>query len=256
MSEKTSKRKVVFRGSQAEHAYRVVLDLILRGRLVPGSPLSRRGLAKDLNLGVQPVTEALQRLEVDGLVESLPRVGTHVKIPSEQEIRGHYIVREALESQSARLFAEKASSREKEELSMLAAKLDSSYNKNDTEYQRGSKGWEDYWFDLHTQHAHFHMRVAECTGCRPLCEAMEKNQIVVFNWLFDIAFQPRTIPAHWHSELMQGLNSGEVETADRAMREHVRYGMEEVLRRRESYRGLGPSIGRGLSVVSSRSEEF
>ena len=251
MAEKKTKRKVVFRGSQAEHAYRVMLDLILRGRLVPGSPLSRRGLAKDLSLGVQPVTEALQRLEVDGLVESLPRVGTHVKIPSEQEIRGHYIVREALESQSARLFAEKASSREKEELSTLAAKLDSSYDMSESQYPRGSKEWEDYWFDLHTQHAHFHMRIAQCTGCLPLCEAMEKNQIVVFNWLFDIAFQPRTIPARWHSELMEGLSSADVGVADRVMRSHVRYGMEEVLRRRESYRGLGQGIGIGLTMSSS-----
>lgn len=238
MPEIELKRQMVLRGNHAEHAYRLILDLILRGQLPPGSSLSRRGLAKELHLGVQPVTQALQRLEADGLVESLPRVGTHVKLPSEQEIRGHYIVREALESQSARLFAEKASTQEKEELSRLASKLDSSYDTNDDHHPIGSKDREDYWFDLHTRHAHFHIRIAECTGCLPLCEAMEKNQIVVFNWLFDMAFQPRTIPPQWHTELMQGLNSGNVEVADRAMRNHVRYGMEELLRRRKTYRGL------------------
>src|SRR5580704_6739970 len=93
---------MVSRHSQSEEAYKSILDQILRGRLVPGAPLSRRGLAQALSLGVRPVTEALQRLEVEGLVESLPRIGTRVKLPTEQDVRGHYIVREALETESAR----------------------------------------------------------------------------------------------------------------------------------------------------------
>lgn len=255
MEKRKSKRHVAFRGSHAEHAYQLILDLILRGRLVPGSPLSRRGLARELQLGVQPVTEALQRLEADGLVESLPRVGTRVKMPSEQEIRGHYIVREALESQSARLFAEKASSQEKEELSLLAAKLDALYSKGNNKHP-DSNDWEEYWFDLHTRHAHFHMRIAECTGCLPLCQAMEKNQIVIFNWLFDIAFQPQAIPSKWHAKLIQGLNSGRVEAADRAMRTHVRYGMERLLRRRKTYRRLSDTISTRLHIKPQLLEEF
>lgn len=238
MSEINLSQQVSPRGNHAERAYQVMLDLILRGRLAPGAPLSRRGLARELQLGVQPVTEALQRLEADGLVESLPRVGTRVKVPTEQEIRGHYVVREALESQSARLFAEKASSQEKDELSLLAEDLDRSYDNNQRQDPTDAKELEDYWFELHTRHAHFHIRIAECTGCFPLREAMEKNQIVVFNWLFDMAFQPREIPARWHTQLMRGLNSGNVEVADQHMRTHVRYGMEELLRRRSTYRGL------------------
>src|SRR5690242_18344961 len=124
----TTQGTVGLRASQFEHAYGLILDQILRGRLLPGSAISRRGLASTLNMGVRPVTEALQRLESEGLIESLPRVGTRVKLPSEQDIRGHYIVREALESQSARLFAEKSSNREREELAAIARRLDALYD--------------------------------------------------------------------------------------------------------------------------------
>jgi DNA-binding GntR family transcriptional regulator len=70
--------------------------------------LSRRQLAEEMGMSVVPVAEALQRLETEELVESQPRVGTRLRIATPQDVRGHYVVREALETQSARLFAEKA----------------------------------------------------------------------------------------------------------------------------------------------------
>jgi DNA-binding GntR family transcriptional regulator len=38
-------------------------------------------------MSVIPVSEALQRLEADRLVEIPPRAGTRVRIPSEREVR-------------------------------------------------------------------------------------------------------------------------------------------------------------------------
>ena len=48
-----------------------------------------------------PVSEALLRLEIEGLLESRPRAGTRVRIPSPEDVQGHYVVREALEVQAA-----------------------------------------------------------------------------------------------------------------------------------------------------------
>src|SRR3569833_2933672 len=94
--------------SLSSRAYSEIRSAILSGELALGSPISRRNLARDLGMSVVPVSDALQRLETEGLVESWPRVGTRVRIPTAQDIRGHYVVREALESQSARLFSQKA----------------------------------------------------------------------------------------------------------------------------------------------------
>ena len=93
--------------SLSEQAYSVIRDRILKGEIALGAPLSRRRLAAELGMSLLPVSEALQALESDGLVESRPRVGTRVCFPTVEEIRERYQVREALESQAARLYAER-----------------------------------------------------------------------------------------------------------------------------------------------------
>src|SRR5688500_17900249 len=91
-----------------EEAYQCIRGGILSGALPFGAILSRRVIAEQLKISIVPVGDALQRLEGDGLVESRPRVGTRVRIPTAKAIRGHFILREALETQSARIFAEQA----------------------------------------------------------------------------------------------------------------------------------------------------
>ena len=92
----------------ADQAYLSIREEILRGRLRPGAPLSRRRLARELGMSVVPVADALRRLEEAGLVESRSRAGTRVRVPSESDVKNLYELREALESQSARLFTQRA----------------------------------------------------------------------------------------------------------------------------------------------------
>src|SRR5688572_32303168 len=122
-------RGVAMRGpaepsSLAAEAYVFVRQRILRGDLALGQVISRRKLAAELGMSFLPVSEALLRLEFEGLLESRPRAGTRVRIPSREDVRGHYILREALEVQAARLFAAVASAEERAELQELAAKVD------------------------------------------------------------------------------------------------------------------------------------
>ena len=91
--------------SLSEQAYQLIRDRILRGELPLGAVLSRRKLAGEFGMSFLPVSEALQRLENEELVESRPRVGTRVRIPSADEVLDRYILREAVESQSARRLA-------------------------------------------------------------------------------------------------------------------------------------------------------
>src|SRR3984957_5797646 len=110
--------------SLAGEAYQVVRMRILRGELAVGQAISRRKLAAELGMSFLPVSMALLRLEFEGLLESRPRAGTRVRIPSREDVRGHYVVREALEVQAAKLFAGVATARERAELKKLAAHVD------------------------------------------------------------------------------------------------------------------------------------
>src|SRR5215469_8830057 len=110
--------------SLATEAYEFVKQRILHGELPMGQVISRRKIATELGMSLLPVSEALQRLEFEGLLESRPRAGTRVKSPTEEEVRGHYVVREALEVQAAKLFAAVATPQERSDLQRLAARVD------------------------------------------------------------------------------------------------------------------------------------
>jgi DNA-binding GntR family transcriptional regulator len=207
--------------SLSEHAYLVIRDRILKGEIPLGGNLSRRKLAAELGMSLLPVAEALQRLENDGLVESRARVGTRVFLPTAADIRERYEIREALESQSARLFAERASVLEKIELEKMADNMDAMFNRCSGEAATD----REFLFAVHSYHLQFHSRIAEYTGCRALQATIEKNHVLIFNWLFDVAARRPPLPPRFHRDLIDVINRGDPEQADRAMREHIRHGL-------------------------------
>ncbi len=215
------------KGSLTQHAYLTIREKILKGEIPLGTSLPRHRLAKKFGMSVLPVAAALQLLESDGLVESLPRIGTRVRIPNAQQMRGHFIVREALESQAARLLAEKCSAEERLELQKMAAQLDVLYSGPPD----GNCDADEHWFRTYRYHMAFHMRVAECTGCLELCRAIERNQVLVFNWLYSSSAKMHEVPERWHQSLVEKITSGDPEVAEAAMRRHIRYGMDVIIER-------------------------
>ena len=211
--------------SLSETAYTHVRERILSGVYPLGFPLSRRRLAEELGVSLVPVAEALNQLEVEGLVESQPRAGTRVRIPSVEEIRGHYLVREALESQAARLFAQMAGPAEKRELRRLAVALDAlsaRLLKPGPEREKRIAQYEK-------EHMAFHLRIAECSHSRELMEAIERSRVLVFNWLVQIAVAVEPLPTRWHRDLAEVLCAGDSLRADEAIRGHVTYRRNEYI---------------------------
>lgn len=211
--------------SLAEKAYYTIRERILKGEIRLGAPLSRRKLAVELGMSLLPVAEALQSLERDKLVESRPRVGTRVCLPTGDEIRERYQIREALESQAARLYAERATENEKREMERMAAHMDAMFNRCAT----GTDHDREFLYAVHSYHLEFHLRIAEFAACAALRDMIEKNHVLIFNWLFDVAASRPPLPGHFHRELVDVLNKGKVEGADRAMRTHVRFGLEPIV---------------------------
>lgn len=62
----------------ASQVYRILRDEIVALRLLPGQLISEKDIADVLNASKTPVREALIRLEIDGLVEIVPKSGTYV----------------------------------------------------------------------------------------------------------------------------------------------------------------------------------
>ena len=227
--EKVGKESITTNGSLSQQAYDEIRSRILRGDYPIGIGLPRRQLAEEFHMSVLPVSEALQRLEVEGLVESRARIGTRVRIPRPVDVRGHVIVREALESQAARLFALRASKEQRAELKRLATELDDLWDRlseTDTNYR-------DELYRVHEMHTQFHHRLAEGSGCPALCDAIDR--VLVFIWLYDLFLGIGVTPPHWHQRLTEAVVGSNPIEADEAMREHVQNGLDQLLRRLEPY---------------------
>jgi DNA-binding GntR family transcriptional regulator len=232
----------------SQRAYYSIRDKILMGKIPLGAPLSRRGLARELGMSFLPISQAIERLEYEELVESLPRVGTRVTMPTPQDIREHNILREALECQAARLFAEKASSEERRELQRMARRVDRML------VRCGEDADAETMFRTQTYHMSFHMRLVECTGSVALSKAIEKTHVLTFNWLYDISAKLR-LPRDWHEELMKSLVGKDPEVAERAMRKHINFGLQLIQETLTQQLGLDlsklgrSSLERGLKTA-------
>lgn len=210
--------------SLAGEAYVVLRERILRGELAIGTVISRRKLAVELGMSLIPVSEAFQRLEFEGLVESRPRAGTRVKIPSAEDVRGHYVVRCALESEAARLFAEVATTRERQELQKLAGRVDVL-----STHVGGNR------FQYLSLHEKLHRRIAEGTRCERLVDAIEKNHVLALTWLCRAKPSNVAESAHGHQDLVEILINDTPMAAAEAMRNHIQSALQNTLHRLEPY---------------------
>ncbi len=209
-----------------QQAYEKLRVGILDGELPPGSPLSHRKLAQLFGISTIPVAAALQRLEAEGFVESRARAGTRVKMPTVGEISGNYIVREALESQAARLFAQSATPLQKKRLLRLANDLDKRYRRLDKQVTPSREAQAE----VEKRHVEFHLEIAKATGCQELVSAIEKSRVLLFNWLFSRSGEYVPLPQGWHTRLAEDLSSGQPLSADEAMRLHVTFRRDDILR--------------------------
>ena len=208
----------------AGEAYVIIRERILRGEVAIGQVISRRKIAAELGMSFLPVSEAFLRLEVEGLLESRPRAGTRVRIPSREDVRGHYLVREALEVEAARLFTEIATPEERTELLKLAVRVDAMSVQPETN--------RFHYLNLHEK---LHRRIAECTRCPALCEAIEKTRALSSTWLCVARTFSNGHPPRRHQELVEVLANGDREAAAAAMREHVHSSMQRAVERLEPY---------------------
>ena len=106
-----------------EVVFNTLRQAILRGELKPGERLMEIQLANKLGVSRTPIREALRKLELEGLVNMVPRKGAEVADITEKSLRDVLEVRKALEELSVQLACEKITEEEIEELKRVAERF-------------------------------------------------------------------------------------------------------------------------------------
>lgn len=220
-------RPVLGKDTLAQQAYNAIRHRILDGTYGLGAAISRSKIAAELGMSSIPVHEALARLESEYLVENIPRSGTKVRVPSAQDLRGFFMVREALETQSARLFVRGANPAERRALMQTATQVDESRQRIQKMEERHQKEKLVAWRLLHMR---FHRQIAESARLPMLTEAIERNQLLVFNAMYERSYGDLPLPQDWHQRLASVLAGGSSETvAESEMRKHLKTRLDDLL---------------------------
>ncbi|HSR48287.1 MAG TPA: GntR family transcriptional regulator [Anaerolineales bacterium] len=85
-----------------EQTYQVLKERILHRQLKPGARVSVDDIAQQLRVSRTPVTAALKRLAIEGLVEIIPRRGTFVSSLTARDVEELFVVRAVIELYAAR----------------------------------------------------------------------------------------------------------------------------------------------------------
>jgi DNA-binding GntR family transcriptional regulator len=199
-----------------KRAYDAILERILGGQFTPGELLNRRGVAQQLGMSSAPVHEAMIQLERDGFLEALPRLGTRVRSACREDVRGHLVVREALECQAARLICGDRVRQAMPRLKPLAAAADS-VAQSDTDRAR--------------QEVAFHVALVELADCPALLREYRRvMQIGLFYRINLVMNMPLREPSHRHLALLKELCTDSPEAAEKVVRQHVWSGKPDSLK--------------------------
>jgi DNA-binding GntR family transcriptional regulator len=101
--------------SATDLATEQIRERIIRDELPPGTKIKIEELASEFGISRTPVRDALTRLQSEGLVQIVSRVGVYVREISMGEVLEVYSVKEALEPVMARWATERSTDEQREE---------------------------------------------------------------------------------------------------------------------------------------------
>lgn len=185
-------------------------DDIVNGRMRPGEQVQIEPLMARFGVSRTPVREALQQLEISGLVEVLPKRGTFVAQVGMPELIQMFEVMAELESLCARLATRRVS---REALDDIEAAL------KDCEVQCLAGDTNTYYY----ANEQFHRLIYQACGNGFLVQQtlLLKNRLKPYRRL-QLQLRNRMAQSlQEHRDIVRALQQGDGEAAARAARDHV-----------------------------------
>ncbi|MEV8568772.1 GntR family transcriptional regulator [Streptomyces sp. NPDC051322] len=201
--------------------------MIISGELPPRSSLSEMTLSQTFGVSRTPIREALKQLQIEGLVEVRPRVGTFVAVPSRREITELFQMKELLEGAAARLLAFRGNVPEVERLAANMSAADEAVRAGDSEQ------YEKLVHDFHE----LIMIGADNSKLEAHYRTL-MNQLAYSRLVRTSLSQPGRLSEsdHEHHRVLDLILAKDGDGAERVMREHVRRSHQALMTRMEDSR--------------------
>ncbi|WP_335979271.1 MULTISPECIES: GntR family transcriptional regulator [Streptomycetaceae] len=201
--------------SLAAQTYTALRRRILVGTYPQGSRLPEQKIAEDLSVSRVPLREAIQQLETDSLVRTVPRRGAVVDTWTTQAVHDLFDVRLALEVSAAGLAARRMA--QGQDATDMEAALARSHR-----YLDGAGGHDD--LSVAEASAAFHQAVVLSTG-NALMSSLMNAVVSRMVWLFYLTSgRDQNLACQEHHELFDAIRSGHQRTAESVAYAHIERG--------------------------------
>jgi DNA-binding GntR family transcriptional regulator len=204
------------RVSTVEALAAVLRRQILTGELPPGSQLREIELAQGFGVGRHSLRAALQALVHEGLLHHEPHRGVFVPQMEAADVEDLFRLRTALEVEAART------------LVLRGTAVDDAVRCVEAlEALSGDEPWDEVIeLDLG-----FHRALIDAVGSRHLSQAFAslQAQLRLMNAQLRPQYERADKVGREHRAVLDAILSGDVATAERALRAHLEHGVQEIV---------------------------
>ncbi|WP_420097119.1 GntR family transcriptional regulator [Brevibacterium sediminis] len=214
---------------------------IVTGEFAPGDQIPETSLAEEYGVSRTPVREALKALQMIGLVEIRPRVGTFVREPTRREIIELFQLKESLEGLAASLMAQRGRVPELDVLERNVLESDDAAREGDSaRYARLV--------------SEFHWTLVRGADNEKLYETYGwlMNQLAYDHLVKKTVTDPKRLTEsdREHHDVLAAIRDKDPYGAEMAMRAHVGASSRAAL-----YQSFGDDFGQGVPTDHNHAEE-
>jgi DNA-binding GntR family transcriptional regulator len=207
------------RTSRADAVFDTLLQSIASVRIKPGEPILKEEIAKELGVSRQPVTDAVNRLALMGLVTVVPQVATYVAKISPAAVMASAFLRSAVEAQVVHELASKPRAPTIEALRSQLQEQAKLVGDNDVD-------------GFHEADDGFHRLLAELAGLPELWEQTAAARLHLVRVRRLGLPRPGRMAVSYaeHSMVVDEIAAGRPRKAANTISRHIRYNENEVRR--------------------------
>jgi DNA-binding GntR family transcriptional regulator len=202
-----------------EVIFNTLRQAIIIGELKPGERLMEVSLAEKMGVSRTPVREAIRKLELEGLVNMLPRKGAHVADLSVKDIMDVLEVRATLDGLATALSAARVTDDELEELKRVNAQFSVFVEKDNLQ---GSI----------KKDVEFHDIIYRSSRNIKLIQLLNnlREQVQRFRIIFLKDYGSAKELIREHKEIYDAISSRDVDAARQAAQEHIKKQEEAIVK--------------------------
>ncbi len=206
-----------------EQIYDLVRHMILTGKIAPGDILDEKSIAASLNVSRTPVREAVKKLSDEHLVDVVAQSGTRATHIDRTEVEQAFLIRRALEMESAAQAAQHMTEAHAEAL-------------NDLLLQHARAIERRRFAEAIATDDKFHRYIADISNLDRLWRAIDisKAQLDRCRHVMLPRQGQGEATLEQHRTIIRALNSKDAERARRAMADHLEAAYSSTIKAIES----------------------